>query len=132
MARRLDSVYAPSVIAGFGSGADQVSVDVTAPHGAAAYLAALRQDVPTRKAAGAQLMANKRIEMTAQARTQLATGERRFPNIDPASGAGRRFTPSRSSASATPARRQARESRCARPTCPVRARRFRHDLRVAT
>lgn len=72
---RLDSVYAPSVIAGFGSGAGRVSVQVTAPHGAAAYLAALHQDVTARKLAGTELIANKRIEITAQARTQLATGE---------------------------------------------------------
>jgi hypothetical protein len=73
--KRLNSVYAPSVIAGFGSGAAQVTVQVTAPHGAAAYLAALSRDLTTRKAAGTQLMANKRLEITAQARTQLAAGE---------------------------------------------------------
>ena len=67
-------MYAPSVIAGFGSGAGRVSVQVTAPDGAAAYLAALRQDLTARKAAGPQLVANKRIEIAAQARTQLATG----------------------------------------------------------
>jgi len=72
---RLDSVYAPSVIAGFGSGPDHVDVQVVARHGAAAYLAALRQDMAARKAAGTQLLANKRIGATAQARTQLAAGE---------------------------------------------------------
>jgi hypothetical protein len=72
---RLDSMYAPSVIAGFGSGPNQVNVRVVAPDGAAAYLAALRQDMAARSAAGAQLLANKRIEMTAQARMQLTAGE---------------------------------------------------------
>ena len=72
---RLDSVYAPSVIAGFGSGPGLVSVQVIAKDGPAAYLAALRQDVAARKAAGDQLLANKRIAATAQARTQLAAGE---------------------------------------------------------
>ena len=72
---RLDSVYAPSVIAGFGSAPDQVTVQVVAPSGPAAYLAALRQDVAARKAAGTQLLANKRIIEAAQARTQLASGE---------------------------------------------------------
>jgi hypothetical protein len=72
---RLDSVYAPLLIAGFGSGPDRVTVQVIAPDGAAAYLAALRQDVAARKAAGAQLLANKRIGATALARTQLAAGE---------------------------------------------------------
>ncbi len=70
----MTSVYAPSVIAGFGSGAARVSVQVIAPDGTAAYLAALRQDVAARKAAGLQLLANKRIGVTAQARTQLVAG----------------------------------------------------------
>ena len=71
---RLDSVYAPSVIAGFGSGPGQVSVQVIAQNGSAAYLTALRQDVAARKAAGAQLLANKRIEVSAEARAQLGAG----------------------------------------------------------
>ncbi len=72
---RLDSVYAPSVIAGFGSGPDHVDVQAVARQGAAAYLLALRQDMAARKAAGTQLLANKRIGATAQARMQLASGE---------------------------------------------------------
>jgi hypothetical protein len=72
---RLDNVYAPLVIAGFGSGPDRVNVQVIAPDGAVAYLAALRQDVTARKAAGAQLLVNKRIGATALARTQLAAGQ---------------------------------------------------------
>ena len=71
---RLDSVYAPSVIAGFGSGPDQVSVQVIAQNGPTAYLTALRQDVAARKAAGAQLLANKRIGVSAEARAQLGAG----------------------------------------------------------
>ena len=71
---RVDSVYAPSVIAGFGSGPGQVNVQVVAKDGAAAYLAALRQDVADRKAAGGQLLANKRIEASAEAGAQLAAG----------------------------------------------------------
>jgi hypothetical protein len=72
---RLDSMYAPSVMAGFGSGPNQVNVRVIAPDGAAAYLAALRQDVAARSVAGAQLLANKRIVITAQARMQLTAGQ---------------------------------------------------------
>ena len=72
---RLDSVYAPSVMASFGSGSGRVDVQVVAPDGAAAYLAALRQDVAARQAAGAQLLANKQIAVAAQARPQLAAGE---------------------------------------------------------
>ena len=71
---RLDRVYAPLVIAGFGSGPDQVSVRVIAQNGPAAYLTALRQDVAARKAAGAQLLANKRIRASAEARAQLGAG----------------------------------------------------------
>jgi hypothetical protein len=72
---RLESVYAPSVIAGFGSGPNQVNVQVVAPNGATAYLTALRQDEAARKAAGAQLLDNKRIGAGARARTQLAAGQ---------------------------------------------------------
>jgi len=72
---RLDSVYAPAVIASFGSGPGQVNVQVVAADGAAAYLAALRQDAAARQAAGAQLLANGRIAVSTHARTQLAAGE---------------------------------------------------------
>jgi tetratricopeptide (TPR) repeat protein len=71
---RLDAVYAPSVIAGFGSGPDHVSVQVIAKDGPVAYLTALRQDVAARKAAGAQLLANKRITASAEAVAQLVAG----------------------------------------------------------
>jgi hypothetical protein len=72
--RRLDREYAPSVIAGFGSGPGQVDVRVVAPDGAAAYRAALREDRAARKVAGAQLLANRQIRATGRARTQLAAG----------------------------------------------------------
>jgi tetratricopeptide (TPR) repeat protein len=71
---RLDREYAPSVIAGFGSGPGQVDVRVVAPDGAAAYRAALREDRAARKVAGAQLLANRQIRATGRARTQLAAG----------------------------------------------------------
>jgi hypothetical protein len=72
---RLDSVYAPAVIARFGSGPAQVNVQVVAPDGVTAYLAALRQDEAARQAAGVQLLANSHIAVAARARTQLAAGE---------------------------------------------------------
>jgi tetratricopeptide (TPR) repeat protein len=71
---RLDSVYAPSVIADFGSGPDQVSVQVIAQNGPTAYLTALRQDMAARKTAGAQLLANERIRASAEVRAQLGAG----------------------------------------------------------
>ncbi len=72
--RRLDREYAPSVIAGFGSGPGQVDVRVVAPDGAAAYRAALREDRAARRVAGAQLLANRQVRATGRARTQLAAG----------------------------------------------------------
>jgi hypothetical protein len=71
---RLDTEYAPAVIAGFGSGPGQVNVQVVAPDGAAAYRTQLRQDQAARKTAGTQLLANKQIQVTAPARAQLAAG----------------------------------------------------------
>jgi cellulose synthase/poly-beta-1,6-N-acetylglucosamine synthase-like glycosyltransferase len=73
--RRLESFYAPSVIASFGSGPDQVNVRLVAQNGASTYLTALRQDVAARVAAGAQLLGNARIKIAAQARIQLRAGE---------------------------------------------------------
>ena len=72
---RLESFYAPSVIASFGSGPDQVSVRVVARDGAASYRLALRQDVAGRIAVGAQLLTNTRIKIAAEARMQLSAGE---------------------------------------------------------
>jgi tetratricopeptide (TPR) repeat protein len=72
---RLDTEYAPAVIAGFGSGPGQVNVQVVAPDGAAAYRTGLRQDQAARKAASTQLLANKQLQVTAQARAQLAAGQ---------------------------------------------------------
>lgn len=72
---RLASVYAPAVIAGFGSGAGQVEVRVVAPDGATTYMAALRRDQAARTSAGVELLANKRIQLSVQARTQLAAGQ---------------------------------------------------------
>ena len=72
---RLASVYAPLVIAAFGSGQNLVQVRVVAPDGAAAYLAALRADVQARRAAGHELLANKNVRTTAVARGQLAAGQ---------------------------------------------------------
>lgn len=71
---RLDSVYAPSVLASFGAGAMRVAVRVVAPDGAAAYQKALGGDVAARKVAGAQLLSNERVELPALATAQLAAG----------------------------------------------------------
>ena len=71
---RLATVYAPQVIAGFGTGANRIDVRLIAPHGPAAFQAALRSDLLARKASGAQLLRNHRIRTSATARAQLAAG----------------------------------------------------------
>ena len=72
---RLAGVYAPVTLASFGSGAARIDVRVVAPDGAAAYWAALAADVRVRVAAGAQLLRNRSIHVSAAARTALANGE---------------------------------------------------------
>jgi hypothetical protein len=72
---RLSSVYAPIVLASFGSGRAQIDVRVIAPGGAAAYRAALAKDLLDRKAAGAQLLQSPLILASAEARKQLAAGQ---------------------------------------------------------
>ena len=72
---KLADVYAPEVIASFGTGTDRIDVRVIAPHGPAAFQAALRADLRTRKSSGAQLLRNHKIHVSATARAQLAAGQ---------------------------------------------------------
>jgi hypothetical protein len=72
---RLAGVYAPVTLASFGSGTARIDVRVVAPDGAAAYWAALAADVHARASAGAQLLRNRSIHVSAAARTALANGE---------------------------------------------------------
>jgi hypothetical protein len=72
---RLASVYAPSVLASFGTGAAQVTIRVVAPGGAAAYAAGLRADLAARVSAGRQLLHNPRLHPSAAARQVLAAGQ---------------------------------------------------------
>jgi hypothetical protein len=76
--KRLRSVYAPMVLASFGSGPARVDILAVAPDGAAAYDSALARDLAARKAAGAQLLGNGQIALSASARAALAAGR-----IDP-------------------------------------------------
>jgi hypothetical protein len=73
--RQLAGQYAPAVIASFGSGDSRIEVRATEPGGAARYLAALRADLAARMSAGAQLLRNSRVHVTAQAAAQLRAGE---------------------------------------------------------
>jgi hypothetical protein len=71
---RLASVYAPAVIASFGSGAGRIDIRAVAPDGAAAYNSALTADRDARIAAGRQLMGNRRITMSAADRAEFRAG----------------------------------------------------------
>lgn len=72
---RLTTVYAPTVIASFGSGAARIDVRVYAAGGAAAYLAALRADRLARQNTGRSVLHNRRVSASAAARRQLAAGQ---------------------------------------------------------
>jgi hypothetical protein len=72
---RLASVYAPMVIASFGTGPSQVQVRVTAPDGAGAYMAAETADLHARQVAGRELLGNKNLRLPAAAAHELAVGQ---------------------------------------------------------
>ena len=72
---RLASVYAPDVLASFGTGSVQVAIRVVAPDGAAAYGASLRADQAARVSAGKQLLRNPRILAANGALPALADGQ---------------------------------------------------------
>jgi hypothetical protein len=72
---RLTTVYAPTVLASFGTGTAQVDIRAYAPDGAAAYLSALKTDQAARSSAGGQLLRNHRVEVTTAARAPLAAGQ---------------------------------------------------------
>lgn len=73
--RRLTTVYAPTVLASFGSGSAQVDVRGYASDGAAAYLSLLRADQAARRSAGSQLLRNHRVDAAPAARAPLAAGQ---------------------------------------------------------
>jgi hypothetical protein len=72
---RLAGVYAPVVIASFGSGAARIDIRAVAADGAAAYDSALAADRSARIAAGGQLVGNRHITMSAAARAVLRAGQ---------------------------------------------------------
>ncbi len=72
---RLTSVYAPVVIASFGTGEDLVQVLAAAPDGAAAYRAAEQSDAELRAAAGRQLLGNHNLHSSAVASAELTAGQ---------------------------------------------------------
>ncbi len=72
---RLASVYAPQVIASFGSGDARIDVRAVAPYGAAAFGRGLAADLAARRAAGRQLLRNSRIRASPGARAALLSGQ---------------------------------------------------------
>jgi hypothetical protein len=72
---RLATVYAPEVLASFGSGSEQVVVRSMAPDGAAAYNAQLAKDRQDRIGAGRLLLKNSNIHANAATRAELLAGQ---------------------------------------------------------
>ena len=71
---RLASVYAPLVIASFGTGAGRVDIRFVAPDGSKAFEAQLATDRKNRITAGEQLLANNHVQASAGARQALLAG----------------------------------------------------------
>jgi hypothetical protein len=72
---RLASVYAPVVLAGFGTGSTAIQVRAVAPDGAPAYLSQLSADLAARKSFGGQLLRNPNIAAAPAAARQLTLGQ---------------------------------------------------------
>jgi hypothetical protein len=71
---RLSSVYAPLLIATFGTGAERVEVRGVWPGGTAAFNASLKTDVSARIGAGDQLLTNKNVQASPAAQADLKDG----------------------------------------------------------
>jgi serine/threonine protein kinase len=75
---RLESVYAPIVLASFGKGSARINIRWQYPGGTDKYQSVQGTDLGYRKTAEAQLLTNNQIEVSPIARAQLLTGD-----IDP-------------------------------------------------
>jgi len=69
------AIYAPGVLASFGSGNTRIDILWVYPDGDAAYNTALSATLSLRKSAGAQLLTNSQIEFSPEARTALLSGQ---------------------------------------------------------
>ena len=69
------AVYAPAIIASFGTGNAKIEIRWVYPGGATAYSAALPAALRVRKGADAQLLTNSNIRFSATARAQLLSGQ---------------------------------------------------------
>jgi hypothetical protein len=72
---RLSTVYAPVVLASFGTGSAQTAVRVVAADGSTAYMRSLRTDRAARATAGRLLLQNPRLHASGSARRALAAGQ---------------------------------------------------------
>jgi hypothetical protein len=70
----LNSVYAPAVLASFGSGRQRVDIREIARHGTAAYRSLLAADLAARRNSAAELLRSNRITASSTAREQLLAG----------------------------------------------------------
>ena len=99
----LAKVYAPQVIASFGAGQAAIQIRTIPPEGAAAFRRRIGPAAQAARQQGTQMLGNKRIAASAQARSALAA-------VTSTSGCWRRSrrwprnTRCGSSTSATPAR----------------------------
>jgi hypothetical protein len=75
---RLASVFAPAVIASFGSGNAKIDIRLVFPGGTTGYRAVQQTYQHDRKVADRELLTNSRIKLSATARRQLLSGD-----IDP-------------------------------------------------
>jgi len=67
--------WAPVVLASFGSGPGAITVRLVAPHGGAAYRAALQAGLAGRITSGAALLRDAQVTVSATARSQLLAGQ---------------------------------------------------------
>jgi hypothetical protein len=73
---RLDSWYAPGLIARFGSGDTKIDIRVVASRGAAAYRSHLANDLTARKASGVTFATGPAsVQLSSVAKKQLAAGQ---------------------------------------------------------
>jgi hypothetical protein len=72
---RLVTVYAPLLLASFGSGAQRIDVRYLVPGGTAAFEASLAPARRARIEAGEQLLRNKNVRVSPQARQALMAGD---------------------------------------------------------
>ncbi len=72
---KLTSIYAPGLLARFGSGNQQIQVQAVAPHGVPQYMSQAKSDLAARKMSGTALAGSPGIIASATARKELAAGE---------------------------------------------------------